>query len=616
MRSTPFAVQLAPYLACAREDARAAIAGEIRAAMQQCRNSSEWSDAARDTDRLEHQLTVVHERFRALVEQSGHDRQYWYIIVRSIARELLPLLEPARIVPSHESLPYLLQSLNELVFNCDPSEMPADWTAQGDVEGMAYKPSTELVVMVARLAALAALHADVESGYRRVAKEMSIAAVEGLRTPNEQAIEESVNDFERRKQRYLTKTGDAGFWYDAGAFFPRIPDLVRLWSADPAKPGHLFSVESMKPPGTRSGSYFPMLTLESRRLTSIDFSLHPSLHAGDPRKRGTCLASIPFDALFECFSVAIERALKIDTRRLTSFLYALGSFIGECIGFNFLDMDREIWRFGWPADTGTRWRRARLGHFGDVLELGLLRSSRAQWIEGLTQAMNLVSTQHPEVLGLNRDNLAEVIDRFTFRGPASRRKKGDPYLFWAPSSKTLLFDFFGMHRFLHDVLASTQPSEINPDRSLPRRGDFLEAQARSFFARELQLNPKKIVAGVETSETEIDLAFVWKRTLFVLDCKARLKDAQDIAGVHSKVRNRLSKFQEELVTNLPKRIDAVRAGLVANTITPADFDGAFGLVCTSTVEYLPKASVEFWSDELPLVGPPEEMLATITALAG
>ncbi|MGZ5443171.1 MAG: SEC-C metal-binding domain-containing protein [Thermoanaerobaculia bacterium] len=617
VRSTSFAVQFAPHLAGAREEARAAITGEIHAAMQQCRNSSGWSDAARDADRLEHQLTVVHERFRAQVEQSGHDRQHWYIIVRSIARELLPLLEPARIVPSHEYLPYLLQSLNELVFDCDPSETPVEWIEDGDAEGMSYAPSPELVVMAARLAALAYLHANVESGYRRVAKGMSIAALEGLRSTEEQAIVVSVNDFERRKQRYLTMTGDAGFWYDAGAFSPRIPDLVRLWSAVSAKPGHLLSVESVKPPDKRSGPYFPVLLLESRWLTSVDFSLHPSLLPRDPWERGTCLASIPFDALFERFSVPIEKALKIGTPRLTSFLYALGSFISVCIGFNVLDTDREIPRFEWPVSTSTRWRRARLDHFGDVLELGLLRSSRVQWLEGLTEATNHVSTQHPDVLRLSRDDLAEVIDRFTFRGPASRRKKGDPYLFWAPSSKTLLFDFFGMNRFLHDVLTSTQPSETQSDGSLERRGEFFEAQARSFFARELQLKPNKIAADVKAGRTQIDLAFVWKRTLFVLECKAQLKDAEDLAGVHRKVRNRLTKFrEEELLKNLPKRIEAVRAGLVANTIAPSDFEAAFGLVCTSTVEYLPKTSVELWSGELPLVGPPEELLATIVALAG
>ena len=109
---------------------------------------------------------------------------------------------------------------------------------------------------------------------------------------------------------------------------------------------------------------------------------------------------------------------------------------------------------------------------------------------------------------------------------------------------------------------------------------------------------------------------VTNRVLLVIECKARVKDAADIAGHFKKVRARHTQFRQELELNLPQRIEAIRAGLVSNAIAPTDFDRAIALVCTATVEYLPMNDPIFWCDALPVVGSPEELLSTIRRVTG
>jgi hypothetical protein len=249
------------------------------------------------------------------------------------------------------------------------------------------------------------------------------------------------------------------------------------------------------------------------------------------------------------------------------------------------------------------------------MQLALIRSSRKQWIAGLADAMNNIVRERADVARLSDHDLSLLFDRFTFRGPASRRRANEPCLFWALSEKTVLFDFFATERFIHDVFASTQAIEIRPSVGTPRRGPFFEEQVRLFFARELQLDVSRIVVDVTTGGRQIDLAFVANRVLFVIECKSCMKDGADLAGDHNKVRNRLEKFEGELAELVPQRIAAIRAGLVSNTIAPSDFVSAVGLVCTATVEYLPKSKSVFWSGGLPLVGSPEELLSTIRRLA-
>lgn len=596
---------------------RAAMRAEIQKALWEVREAASWREAAYDSERMENQIIFVRDRFRAIVGASHHDRQYWFVVVRALAHDFFDIIYTlTEKTPTHAYLPEFLHSLTELVFWCDSPSTPVDWVADGSVKGIAIGISEQLLVTAGQLAGLTFVHSNAEAGYRYTGKGFTMRALEGDLSPQEHDIESSVRSFEERKQRFLTILGDAGFWYDAGATFPLRPEIAYLWGVSEAKPGRVLLTHSTQPRVTVSGPYLVMPLTEPRYVTGVDFARHRSLSTGDPWGRGNCLAMLPYDTLLDRFAEIIQISLGLTAAHLTSFLYALGTFVASCTGFSLLDTSEEDRYFVWPAQTSTSWRQQLLSHYRDATELAILRSSREQWILALSGTITSIVTQHPEVARLSTNELAAIIDRFTFRGPATRRRKDEPYLFWALSDETLLFDFFATESFIHDLFAATQTAEKHPRRGKQaRRGAFFEAQVASFLTRELGLDARKVVIGFYAGRCEIDLAFVLNRVLFVVDCKARLKDAADIAGDFKKVRARLEVFEHELAKKIPKRIDAIRAGRVANTIARGDFDDTRGLVCTSTVEYLPKAELRFWAGSLPLVGPPEELLATIWQLA-
>jgi len=147
-------------------------------------------------------------------------------------------------------------------------------------------------------------------------------------------------------------------------------------------------------------------------------------------------------------------------------------------------------------------------------------------------------------------------------------------------------------------------------------GSWLEDQATEFFIRNLNLKSDYVLRGRKISNLrEIDLAFVYCHTLFVIDCKSMAKDEAYIEGQYNKLRNRQSEFRKELQEKCPQRIKLITNGQTADIIDPSTFDHAYGLVCTSSVEYLPLDKTYFWCCGVPLVGPPEELLDTIIKLA-
>jgi hypothetical protein len=607
------AEELRPFVARHRNEIRTAMHAEIQGVQRAVRNTPEWRKAAFDTDRMEQQLGVIHVRFREVVAAAGHDRQYWYLVGRALAFDLFDDLEHAQAgLGRYDTLRDLLLSLTELAFTCDVPTTPRDWRAAAGTQGIAFTPSSAMVITAARMTALASIYYRTEGAYRSAGKGIPLRAMEGAPAAADVVVEAAIRSFEDRKQRFLTVLGDAGFWFDAGSLFPRKPRLSGLWGGSHTKDTRLVA-SSPEPRRTIGGPYLPLALTEPRRLSRVAFADHPSLLPRDPWGGGTCLAMVPFDALLVAFAETFAAALELSADALASFLYALYRFIGGTTGLTWLEMRADGPFFDWPTGTPMEWRDGCLQHARDALQLGLIRSSRMQWLRGLSQALATIVAEDPEVLLITEEDIAALLDRFTFRGPASRRRHGDPYLFWALSAKTVYFDFFGTERFLHDLFAATQPAEQRAVGLTIRRGAFFEAQVRAFLTRELALDPRRIVAGVQLDTCEIDLAFVVNRVLFVLECKARLKDAADIAGDFRKVRARLTVFGTELDEKLPRRIEAIRAGRVANTIAPTSFDRAVGLVCTATVEYLPKAEPRFWVGAHPRVGSPEELVVSIQA---
>ena len=86
-------------------------------------------------------------------------------------------------------------------------------------------------------------------------------------------------------------------------------------------------------------------------------------------------------------------------------------------------------------------------------------------------------------------------------------------------------------------------------------------------------------------------------------------------GHYSILRNRNTEQLDQLRKHNPARIRKIKAGLAREKIKPEDFDRAFGLVCTTDVEYLPLDEPDLWIKDHPCVGPPDELLGTIKFIA-
>lgn len=146
-------------------------------------------------------------------------------------------------------------------------------------------------------------------------------------------------------------------------------------------------------------------------------------------------------------------------------------------------------------------------------------------------------------------------------------------------------------------------------------GKHLERTSFEYFVYRLKLDRERCLINKDLKATEVDIAFVFNRVLFVVDCKAKSKNWEYTRGYHRIIRNRATHFRVELREKLPRRIRSIEEGRVSQIIDPSSFDRAIALVCTSAVEYLPLDESLFWRDGIPLVGPPDELSDSIERLA-
>lgn len=205
------------------------------------------------------------------------------------------------------------------------------------------------------------------------------------------------------------------------------------------------------------------------------------------------------------------------------------------------------------------------------------------------------------------------MERFTLHH-ADEPSLNRPILFVELSKRTHILDLLGMGDFLRYVLLHINLAGQR-QRLRNRTGHWFEDHVRSFFVRELSLDPKQVIFRRKvvlqgSTPKQIDLAFVHNRVLYVVDCKAIAQDEEYIAGVHRKIRNRLHTFRKELDKCI-QRAELIKAGAARNWISPTQFDTSLPLVCTPAVEYLPLDRPEFWIGTHLTVGTPEELLETI-----
>lgn len=580
--------------------------------MDRSRRRNEWDTAEFDAIKIDVVLDEVGRLAAELLSSSNHSRQYWFQLLRRLA----PLLwEEFKALTKNKTnaewFAEVTKSAGQLILSSSSDGDPWEWVEENGTRGIDYRGLSQNELLVAaQIFSLAQLRYEAQVRYRFACKGFRVFAtdseVDALFSQNTDSIER----YEERRSKYDTLSGSAGLWCDtANQSFVR-KELCHWVGLRVAKEN--VWLHSNLPSSEIDLQYLLLPTYERTATSSKPGAVKNELD--------TAILCCPYDYLIEHprLRSAFESAFNCEAEQLVAFLYSVFRLIHMFLGFSRLDFrDDQTIGIAWVDEPD--WYRENVLHkWADVGTLALLRSNKEDWIDSLLMASALVHDMDSSVPALNRDQLEELFSKFTWKAgmPCYSDR---PLLFSELSSHTAVLDGFSAGDFLRHVLLAANlvsKDEANPTRGGDVTGQWLELQASAFFIRELGLAAEKVIQGsVVRKAREIDIAFVFNRILFVIDCKAMAKDAAYMEGQHKRLRNRRSEIHKELTVKIPQRIDLIEKGHVRGIIDPGSFDQSFGLVCTSTVEYLPLEDTNLWSDDLPLAGPPNELLNSIRTLS-
>lgn len=565
-----------------------------------CRQRDDWNTAEFEAVKVRITIKEIEHSAKQVLSTPYHSRQYWFVLIRRLSNLLWEELQESsgnELVGWENPVPKLAC---KLILLATGDEEPAEWVEKDGQTGISYEDigQSELIT-IAKVFSLAAALYDAESKYRFACKNFRVfSAVDGKDALDSQDTT-SIELYEKRRNEFGTLSGSAGLWYDPGEISVIEKDLCYWFGASPVRPDSLF-LRSEEPPAEIPLQY---------RLAPASESYSQEL---------SFERMVPFDRLLldDSLKEAFEKSLSIDPQELVTFLYCVSRFVCTILRYPRLEYGGTTISVNW-LDEALPFRSKVLHHWMDVASIGMLRSSKEAWIEALWEISCGIRDEVPSVSPLDKSRLGRLVDQFAWAN-GDTVFDSQPRLFIKLSSKTLVLDATWLVDFLRHVLL--QASIVGRERNEigDVTGPWFEAQAKSFFVRELSLSDANVVfqSDVEDAQghEEIDLAFVVSRCLFVIDCKAMSKTADYMIGHYSLLRNRKTEQLKQLRKRNPARISKIEAGLTRDKIRPEDYDRTFGLVCTTDVEYLPLDEPDLWIKDHPCVGPPDELLGTIKSI--
>jgi hypothetical protein len=568
-----------------------------------------------DASRIQIRLNEITKYASEVLSSCSHSRQYWFQLLRRLAPLLWKDLQSFSDYKSDEGPEWLAEvtkGAGQLVLTCSSNGDPWEWVEEGDIRGIDYRElSHQELLVAAQIFLLAQLRYECQVRFRFACKGFRVFAEANKGDALMAQDTESIKRYEARRDQYDTFTGSAGLWCDPVEIVPVREGLCQ-WVGPRPVVANRFVLRSKKPPVEIALQYLFLPFFE------IDASSNKQAIAMNESK--AVASFIPYDRLIEHPDLrsAFESAFGFESEQIVAFLYSVYRLIYTFLRFPRLDYgDGKAIELVW-ADEPILLRENVLHHWRDAGVMGLLRSNKANWIERLQIESAFVHDSDVSVPALDKKQIEELVQKFTWHADMPLNSNA-PVLFIEVSSNTLILDGFSAGDFLRHVLlavnvVSKDESSLMHGRDLT--GKWLETQAKLYFTRKLDLPSSKVIQGkVVGKKREIDIAFVFNRTLFVIDCKAMAKDVAFMEGQHQRIRNRHSEMRKELNEKNLQRIELITQGLVSDVIAPESFDRAYGLVCTSAVEYLPLEDNAFWSNDVPLVGPPEELLDSIRVLS-
>lgn len=565
-----------------------------------CRQRDDWNMAEFEADKVRITIEEIEHSAKQVLSKPYHSRQYWFVLIRRLSNLFWEELQEStgnELVGWKNPVPLLAGKLTLLATG---DEEPAEWIEKDGQEGISYEDlgHSELIA-VAKVFSLAAALFDAESKYRFASKGFQVFSTVIGKNALDSQDTTSIELYEKRRNEFGTLSGSAGLWYDPLETSVIDRDLCLWYGVIQVRPNTLY-IRSVNPSEKIPLQYLLILASE-HYARKLDFERR-----------------IPFDRLIldDDLSSAFEEGFSIEPRELVAFLYCISRFIYSILRFPRLDYGEMTVSINWQ-DEEMSFRRKVLHHWRDVASLGMLRSSKEAWIEALLCDSSEIHRYDSSIRSLDYTKMNRLVDQFTwFHGDSVF--DNEPRLFIRLSRKTLALDTTWLGDFLRHVLFRAGIASRQSDKMSDGTGPWFEFQAKSFFVRELSLSDAQVVfqrnVKDEEGKEEIDLAFVVNRCLFVIDCKAMSKTADYMIGHYSLLRNRRTEQLKQLKKRNPARIRKIEAGLTQDKIRPEDFDKAYGLVCTTDVEYLPIEESDLWIKDHPCVGPPDELLCTIKSI--
>lgn len=592
----------------------------VQVVYNRSRQSQDWNSADAFDNvarlgalRIEITLNEISIRASEVLSSCPHSRQYWFQLLRQLAPLLWEELQSiSKFGGSPDWFVEVTKGAGHLILTCSSDGDPCEWVEEGGIRGIDYRGlSSQEMLVAAQIFSLAQLRYEAQVRFRFACKGFRVFAEgeedDAITTQNT----ESIKRYEERRSRYDTFTGSAGLWCDPAEIAAVRKDLCQ-WIGLRAAIANYFVLRSKNPPVEIPLQYLCMPLFE---ITTPSRNQAIAMNESEP-----AASLIPYDRLIEHPDLrsAFESALGFESEQIVAFLYSVYRLIYTFLRFPHLDYgDSKVIELVW-VDEPISLREKVLHHWRDAGRTALLRSNRADWVGRLWRKSAYVHGSDKSIPALDMKQIEELVKKFTWK---AGMPLGDntPMLFMEVSSRTMMLDGLWAADFLRHVLLAVNlvsKDELSLMHGRDVTGKWLETQATAYFTRQLGLPPSKVIRGkIVRKAREIDIAFVFNRTLFVLDCKAMAKDAAFMEGQHQRIRNRHSEMRKELNEKNLQRIDLIRQGLVRSIIAPESFDRAYSLVCTSAVEYLPLEDDSFWSNDVPLVGPPEELLDSIRVLS-
>jgi hypothetical protein len=588
------------------------------------RRRPEWQANKFDAELVEIFIDEIHAITREVLHANKHSRHYLYILLRRCA----PLLwEELQLISNKSAADTIwfaevLKAATSLIVQCSRNGDIWEWVKQDNGEGINYHDlSASDLIVVAQIFSLGQFWYEAKVRFRYACKGFRVFARDDEGDALSEQDKSSVERYEARRDRYDTLSGSAGLWYDAVTTTPVHLGFCGWFGARLVNFGYKQSVVSRQPKWSIPLIYFPSVLIEKRLIKAIGSATGSPSHLLPTLEPHNFVSNVPYDRLLSELSNSFDSVFGHSSSDIIAFFYSVYCMIENVLRFPILDLENanDSIELRWKNED-LEARRKTYTHWKDAGQLGILRSSEDHWITMLTLCSHIISANDMSVPRLNESKIREIYRKFTWTEEHPLTSDA-PWLFTRLSNRTVAMDVLALADFLRCVLL--QANLIGRDKNRDKEdrvgdvtGPWLEDQAAQFFVRSLGLEPSSVLRGKRVANArEIDIAFVYQRTLFVIDCKAMAKDSAFMEGQYNRIRNRNSEVRNELTKKLPHRIALIRQGMVNEIIDPSSFDREYGLVCTSAVEYLPLTETIFWSSNVPLVGPPEELLESIEILS-